>query len=229
MPRALRPEARARPRRRSDRAAVPAVIGWGTSLPGHLYRQDELARHLGRALDARAARRLRAAFRAAKVETRASVLPDFAEGVACPRLFDGSEPSTAARLRVFREEAPALASSAAREALRQSGVDPARVTHFLFVTCTGFAAPGPDQAVALGVGLRRTVHRVQIGFQGCSAGVVAIRTAAEIVRGDPSAVVLVVSCEISSIHFQNHWKGEDLRGHSLFADGAGACVVADRG
>jgi predicted naringenin-chalcone synthase len=228
MPRTLRTEVRARPRRPLERAAVPAAIGWGTSLPDHVYRQDELARYLGRALDERGARRLRAAFRAAKVETRCSVLPDFAAGAA-PRLFDGSEPSTAARLRVFREEAPRLSSAAAKEALRSSGVAPSRVTHFLFVTCTGFAAPGPDQAVAHEVGLPRTVHRVQIGFQGCSAGVVALRTAAEMVRGDRSAVVLVVSCEISSIHFQNHWKSEDLRGHALFADGAGACVVADEG
>ncbi len=67
---------------------------------------------------------------------------------------------------------------------------------------------------------------MQIGFQGCSAGLVGLRTAGEIVRGDPAARVLVVSVELSSLHFQENLGEEDLRGHALFADGSGAAVVA---
>ncbi|HMB70396.1 MAG TPA: type III polyketide synthase, partial [bacterium] len=213
-----------------ERAAAgrprPIVLGWGTAVPGHRYRQAELAEHLSRPLDPRLARRLKAAFRGSRVETRHSVLPDFRAGVTNPVLFDGAEPTTAQRLTVFRLRAPGLAEEAARAALEQGAVGPQRVTHLLFVTCTGFSAPGPDRELVLRLGLSPSVRRVLIGFQGCSAGIVGLRTAAEIVRGDSSAVVLVVSCELSSLHFQQNLKEGDLRGHALFADGAGAAVVA---
>jgi predicted naringenin-chalcone synthase len=65
---------------------------------------------------------------------------------------------------------------------------------------------------------------------------VGLRTAAEIVRGDPGAVVLVVSVELASLHFQQHSNGvspekrdSDLRAHALFADGAAAAVVTRGG
>jgi len=93
-------------------------------------------------------------------------------------------------------------------------------------TCTGFVAPGPDQDIVERLGLLPSVRRVLFGFQGCSAGVAALRTAAEIARGDPAAILLVVAVELSSLHFQPCVPDEDLRGHALFADGAGAAVVA---
>jgi alpha-pyrone synthase len=158
------------------------------------------------------------------VTRRHSVLPDFAPG-AEPRLFRGNVPTTAERLAVFEECAPQLAERAARIALDASGVAPDSFTHFIFVTCTGLVAPGPDQELVERLGLPLTIRRVQIGFQGCSAGLVALRTAAEIVRGDPAARVLVVSVELSSLHFQADLAEEDLRGHALFADGSGAAVV----
>lgn len=204
---------------------APRVLGWGTAVPSHRYRQAELADHLTRALEPRLARRLRAAFRGSRVDTRHSVLPDFRAGVTDPVLFDGGQPTTAQRLAVFRREAPSLAARAAARALEEAAIDPTRVTHLFYVTCTGFAAPGPDRDLVLDLGLSPSVRRVLVGFQGCSAGVVGLRTAGEIVRGDPSAVVLVVSCELSSLHFQQSLKDEDLRGHALFADGAGAAVV----
>jgi predicted naringenin-chalcone synthase len=219
---------------RPPEPAVPPVfrarvLGWGAAVPAHRYRQAELADHLSRGLEPSLARRLRAAFRGSRVDARHSVLPDFRAGVTRPVLFDGGEPTTAERLAVFRREAPELAEEAARQALEQAGVEPAGVTHLLFVTCTGFSAPGPDRDLVLRLGLSPEVRRVLIGFQGCSAGIVALRTAAEIVRGDPGAIVLVVSCELSSLHFQQDLKEDDLRGHALFADGAGAAVVGGTG
>jgi predicted naringenin-chalcone synthase len=225
-----------RKRLRGVRAPAPSklrrfpieVLGWGTAVPRYSYRQDELAEHLSRPLDAVSARRLRVAFRGSGVRRRFSVLPDFAPAFGAPVLFRGDDPTTAERLRVFAGEAPLLAERAARIALHSAGVAPAHVSHLLFVTCTGFAAPGPDQDLVECLGLPLSVRRVQIGFQGCSAGVVALRTAAEIIRGNPSAIVLVVSVELSSLHFQRDLDDESLRGHALFADGAGAALVGHR-
>ena len=207
-----------------SRAPEPVVLGWGTALPEYSYNQTEVAAHLSQDLDPARARRLRAAFRGSRVTRRNSVLPDFAPD-AEPRLFGGGVPTTAERLAVYEECAPILGERAVRQALEASRVHPERLTHLIFVTCTGLVAPGPDQELVERIGLPLSIHRVQIGFQGCSAGLVALRTATEIVRGDPGARVLVVSVELSSLHFQDNLGEDDLRGHALFADGSGAAVV----
>jgi predicted naringenin-chalcone synthase len=206
----------------------PAVLGWGSALPEYSYDQAEVAEHLARDLDARRTRRLRAAFRGSGVVRRFSVLPDFEPGRES-WLFANGVPTTAERLDVYREQAPTLAEAAAQQALAGAGLAGPEITHLLFITCTGFAAPGPDQELIERLELPLSVRRVQIGFQGCSAGLVALRTAGEIVRGDSSARVLVVAVELSTLHFQADPVEADLRGHALFADGSGAAVVGAPG
>jgi predicted naringenin-chalcone synthase len=129
-------------------------------------------------------------------------------------------------MAAYRSCAPDLACAAARRALDAAHVAPEQITHLFTSTCTGFAAPGPDQDVIERLGLRSSVRRVLFGFQGCSAGIASLRTASEIAQGDSNAVILVVAVELSSLHFQPSMREEDLRGHALFADGAGAAVIA---
>ena len=205
---------------------MPRVLGWGTALPPYRYAQEEIAGWLASSLDARRARRLKAAFRGSGIESRAGCVPDFSTACREPRLFRGASPTTGDRMSAYREAAPALAGDAARRALEAAGIPAQRVTHLFTSTCTGFVAPGPDQDIVEQLGLDPCVRRILFGFQGCSAGVAALRTAAEIARGDPNAVVLVVAVELSSLHFQPSVPDEDLRGHALFADGAGAAIVA---
>ncbi|HET9886658.1 MAG TPA: hypothetical protein VFR10_04030, partial [bacterium] len=205
---------------------MPRVLGWGTALPPYRYAQEEIAAWLASSLDLRRARRLKAAFRGSGIESRSGCLPDFSQNCVEPRLFRDASPSTGARMAAYREHAPDLACEAARRAIESAGVPAARITHLLVSTCTGFAAPGSDQEIVERLGLLPSVRRVLFGFQGCSAGVAALRTAAEIARGDPAAILLVVAVELSSLHFQPNVPDEDLRGHALFADGAGAAVVA---
>lgn len=201
------------------------VLGWGTASPEFRYTQDELAHWLARSREPRAARRLLAAFRGSGIESRSSCLPDFAPGRGAPRLFLAGSPSTFARMEAFAREAPPLAVAAARSALENSRIDSSRVTHLFVVSCTGFVSPGLDVDLVETLPLSPDVHRVLFGFQGCAAGIAALRTAAEVVRGSPEAIVLVVAVELSSLHFQPDFEDEDLRGHALFADGAGAAVV----
>jgi predicted naringenin-chalcone synthase len=208
-----------------DECGLARVLGWGTALPPYRYPQEEIADWLASSLDARSARRLRAAFRGSGIEFRSGCLPDFSSRCAEPLLFHGAPPTTGERMAAYRDLAPALACAAARRALEVACVLPERVTHLFTSTCTGFAAPGPDQDVIERLGLLSSVRRVLFGFQGCSAGIAALRTAAEIARGDPDAVILVVAVELSSLHFQPSLQEGDLRGHALFADGAGAAVV----
>ncbi len=86
-------------------------------------------------------------------------------------------------MTAYAEHAPALAMQAI--AKLGDALDPARVTHIVVASCTGFVAPGIDQILARRLGLSPAVERVLIGFMGCYAGVTALRTARHIVRSSP--------------------------------------------
>ena len=110
---------------------------------------------------------------------RWSVLPPTADGgspVAPGGFYDvPGLPPTSVRMAAYAKHAPELALQAI--AKLGTAFDPARVTHLVVASCTGFVAPGIDQIVARKLGLSPTVERVLIGFMGCYAGVTALRTA----------------------------------------------------
>ncbi|MGI3778875.1 MAG: type III polyketide synthase [Janthinobacterium lividum] len=133
----------------------------------------------------------------------------------------GAFPSTAARMRLYEEAAPALAC----DAIARLELDPHEVTHLVVASCTGFSAPGLDLQIARRLGLRPDVERTLVGFMGCAAAVPALRAARHIVRSEPGARVLVVCCELSSLHLQESAALEEILSFLLFADGAAAALV----
>ena len=100
------------------------------------------------------------------------------------------------------------------------------ITHLVVATCTGAVAPGLDLQLIELLGLQRSVRRTMVGFMGCYAALPALRIAADAVRADPTARVLVVCCELSSLHFQTGPADDALVAACLFGDGAAAAVVA---
>lgn len=137
-------------------------------------------------------------------------------------------PGTGARMILYAEHAPALAEAAVRDL--GEGFDPAAVTHLVVASCTGFVAPGLDQLLAARLGLGDRVERLLVGFMGCYAAVVALRQAATIVRAHPDAHVLVVTCELSTLHLQETDALDGLLAMLHFGDGAAAALVrADDG
>ena len=133
----------------------------------------------------------------------------------------GAFPSTAARMRLYEEAAPALAC----DAIARLHLDPREITHLVVASCTGFSAPGLDLQIARRLGLRPHVERTLIGFMGCAAAVPALRAARHIVRSEPAARVLVVCCELSSLHLQESAALEEILAFLLFADGCAAALV----
>lgn len=159
------------------------------------------------------------------IQHRWSVLPE-ADARLEPGSFYAGEvpPGTAERMRIYAREAPLLALEAIR-ALPEIG----QVTHLVVASCTGFIAPGIDQIIARRLGLSDQVERVLIGFMGCYAGAVALRTAGHLARSDPSARVLVVTVELSSLHLQPADEIEPLLAMLQFGDGAAAAIVSNDG
>ncbi len=133
---------------------------------------------------------------------------------------DGPWPGTDARMAEYARAAPLLAF----EALRNLG-PVAGITHIIVASCTGLRAPGLDQAVQRHIGAGPSVHRTMIGFRGCQAGIIALRPAAEAVRADPAARVLVVALELGTLHMQNRTDIAHLLGYMQFADGGAAALV----
>ena len=157
---------------------------------------------------------------------RWSVLPPAPGGgspVAPGGFYDSDPlPGTADRMQVYAREAPALALRAIRTL--SAGCDLGGVTHLVVASCTGFVAPGIDQMIAAELGLGE-VERLLIGFMGCYAAITALRSARHIVRSEPTARVLVVTVELSTLHLQAVDAVEPLLAMLQFGDGAAAALV----
>jgi alkylresorcinol/alkylpyrone synthase len=124
------------------------------------------------------------------------------------------------------EVAQELGARAVEDALARAGIPARDVDHFLTVTVTGIATPSIDALVAPGLGMRADVKRLPIFGLGCVAGAAGVSRAADLLRGDPAGVAVLLSVELCSLTMQR----EDLSitnviASGLFGDGAAAAVL----
>jgi predicted naringenin-chalcone synthase len=215
----------------------------GTALPPHAASQERLAAFMQNvALHGPGSDNLRrgAAAAIARVHSRSgilerrSVLSDYTTDPPHFAFFPQNWaldpfPGTAARMAVYRREAPPLALSAARRCLDHAGIDPAAVSHLIVVSCTGFFAPGLDIQLCRGLGLRPDMQRQLIGFMGCYAAFNGLRAARAICGADPGALVLLVCVELCSLHFQRELTLDTIVANCLFSDGAAAALIGGPG
>jgi predicted naringenin-chalcone synthase len=210
-----------------------SILGIGTAVPatrltqGHV--RDLLAAQPG--IDRRSRRLLTAAFGAAAIDTRYTVLGELGGGTPSGMDLRGETPdlrvpSTGERNAEYRRVAPALFEAAARDALARSGVTAAEVTHVVTVSCTGMFAPGPDYLLVRDLGLSPSTERYHLGFIGCAAAIPGLRAASRITAAQPDAVVLVVAAELCSLHIRSSNDPEQIVAASVFADGAAAAIVS---
>lgn len=199
-----------------------------TAAPGHDIHQAFIDWATPRLTDARVRALFTRMAARAGIAHRWSVLPPTPAGgspVAPGGFYDvPGLPPTSARMAAYADHAPDLAMQAV--AALGEAFDPARITHIVVASCTGFVAPGIDQILARRLKLAPTVERVLIGFMGCYAGVTALRTARHIVRSQSEAVVLVVSVELSTLHLSLADQPEPLLAMLQFSDGAAAGIVS---
>ena len=160
---------------------------------------------------------------------RWSVLPPTESGgspVQPGGFYAGNWPTTGQRMTLYAQAAPVLAEEAVRALERQTALG--EVTHMVLASCTGFAAPGVDQMLAQRLCLSSSVERLLVGYMGCYAAVAALRSARHIVRSEPTARVLVVCVELSSLHLQQSQDVEALLAMLQFGDGAAAALVSNK-
>ncbi len=203
---------------------MPAWISQlGHALPGAPLAQGDVARWLEARLPNGAdPKRLRLFAKRSGVETRHAVI-DLLGGEG-DELYPVGRPhaDTQVRSRAFARLAPPLAVAAVQAACPAG---PGRITHLVVATCTGVVAPGLDLQLIQALGLPRSTRRTMVTFMGCYAAMPALRVAWDAVRADASARVLVVCCELSSLHLQTGPDDDALIAACLFADGASAAIV----
>lgn len=124
----------------------------------------------------------------------------------------------------YGHHAPELALGAVKSLTEKTDVT--GITHLVVASCTGFVAPGIDQIISKRLELAPSVERLLIGYMGCYAAVAAMRSARHIVRSQPSARVLVICVELSTLHLQDAREVEPLLAMLQFGDGAAAALVS---
>lgn len=216
-----------------------AILGIGTAVPSFGARQSAIHRWMAQSLSNSPSilRWLRALYAFSGVQKRHACVDDMLRPVEESRLAPGrsieSVATTAERMKIYERESVPLGEKAALNAIGDAAstlevsenelID--SISHLIVVSCTGFFAPGLDLMIARRLGLSPRLSRTVIGFMGCSAMFNGLRSAHQIVAGDPQARVLVVSVELCSIHIQPGIERENLVSASLFADGSSACLV----
>jgi alkylresorcinol/alkylpyrone synthase len=134
------------------------------------------------------------------------------------------------RSELYREHATALGERAVESLADLRVLRPETISSVIFVSSTGWGAPSIDTHLVRRFGLSEHCRRIPLTQLGCGGGVAALSLAAELVFGDPSQRVLVVSVELPSLQLQlgepsfSEWVAA-----AQFGDGAAAAVVASDG
>ncbi len=205
----------------------------GTAVPAYAYPQTQIAEFMANALnlDNMDRRKLNALYRQTRIATRHSVLADYglpaSEFTFYPPSADLEPfPTTAHRMATYRQTVVPLAKQAVTDCLNTyPDFDLQQITHLVWVSCTGFYAPGPDIELVASLGLGGTTQRLAINFMGCYGAFNGLKAADAIVRAYPDAAVLVVCAELCTLHFQKKTDTDNLYANALFADGAAAVLV----
>lgn len=212
------------------------IVSIGTAVPPTRVPQERVRDFFAGqpGMDRLTQRLIRAAFDAAAIDQRHTVLTELADLGEPVLAGDGPfvdpsgtlrRPTTGTRNDIYSRVTPGLCAQAARVALEDAAVDAASVTHVITVSCTGFFAPGPDYRLVRDLGIPTTAERYHLGFIGCAAALPGIRLATRIAAAQPEAVVLVVCVELCSLHIRPSADPQQIVAASVFADGAAAAVI----
>jgi alpha-pyrone synthase len=144
------------------------------------------------------------------------------------------------RMEMYEEYALPLAEKVARKALKAAEISTKNDDCFyaqniedaigliVFVTSTGFVAPGIDAKLIKSLGLKRNIARIPVHFMGCAAAMNGLRIACDYIKAHPSQKALMVCLELSSINAVFEDNINDIIIHSIFGDGCAAVVLGAR-
>lgn len=166
------------------------------------------------------------------IQTRYSVFPDYSLPAPERRFYPSPKdadvfPTVERRMAWYETYATPLAAQAVEDCL--GDIPRHALTHLITVSCTGMSAPGLDISLMQQMQLPAELDRTSVNFMGCYGALHALKMADHICRSEPGAMVLVVSVELCTLHFQYACNMDNIASGLLFGDGAAAALVAADG
>ncbi|HYE33498.1 MAG TPA: 3-oxoacyl-[acyl-carrier-protein] synthase III C-terminal domain-containing protein [Methylomirabilota bacterium] len=126
----------------------------------------------------------------------------------------------------FSKAAPELALQAAEKALAQARLTPADIDGLVISTCTGYLCPGLTSYVSERMGIPTSAHMLDLVGHGCAAAAPTLRAAEGMLASKQAKVVLAICVEVCSAALYLDNDPGVLISACLFADGAGAMILA---
>lgn len=129
----------------------------------------------------------------------------------------------------FRVASVDLGVRALTAALVRAGREPRDLDFLATTTCTGRLCPSLDTLLIRELGLRQDIQRVHVGDTGCASAMVALQQAHNHLRAFPDHLAALVAVEVSSTSYYLDDDLETAVANAIFADGAGAVILACSG
>ena len=194
---------------------MPIIKGISTLEGGYCFSHEKLAEWMP---DSGFAERYLQLSREGSIESKRTFIPNFQDWM------EGKNP-TSHRMRMFSELSEDIGKQVALKSLEKVGWKPSEVTHLITISCTGIEAPGLECRLTESLVLRPNIQRFAVNFMGCYAAFHGLRLGHLLLKENPSAKVLMVTVELSGLHFNQNDSPDSLLGTYLFNDGAAACVI----
>jgi alpha-pyrone synthase len=204
---------------------LPIIEAIATGTPENILQQSAAAKLVASLPNlAKNQSRIESIYQNTRIETRhmaIDLLSD--EHVA----FCRERHNLQGRMAMYREYGVPLAERVASDAIAKidSQTIKDEIGLIVFVSSTGFIAPGIDAELIKRLELRRDIARVTVNFMGCAAAMNGLRVAADYVKAYPTRKALVVCLELSSINAVFEDNLNDVIIHSIFGDGCAAVVL----
>ena len=200
-------------------SAAAVISASATALPPYLITRDDVKYYMGKVFDIpeRRVEAMMAIVDNAQVHQRHSIFP--IEYTIEPRALAKTN-------NEYIEHAVQLGREAAEKCLCRAGLRPDEIDLIITVSCTGFMIPSLDAHLIKLMGFRSNIRRMPFTELGCAAGAMAISRAADFIKSNPGANVLIIAVELPSLTFQRKDISQaNLISSILFGDGAAAVVV----
>ena len=187
----------------------------GTAVPKHSLSQEEFAKvYSSLTEESDIQRKIKFLTARSSIDKRHSVEPNIKKLVAT---------SLEDKLATYHTNALELAEEAVINNPAYSN-NKENITDIIFVSCTGMQAPGVEIDLIQRLRLSNRISRYNINFMGCYASLTALRMAKGICAS-PKRIVLIVSVELCTLHFQQQFTDDYLLSNSIFADGAASAII----